>query len=223
MSGDRVVSNEIMNTGDIAESEMPNGEEPGDVQTDAVATHEPEGIGIEFHVSMRDYTMRDMEQLIVEAAAMQIIGKFGSARVAKAIEDRCAELLHAKATKALERVTTEIIDQPLTPSFGDKKPVTMREMIGLTAREYMAQGVDTEGKPHKADGWNGGRVMSRIEYLIWRGMSNQFKSELEKATTVAIVQMQREIKAAHEKLLAEQLTRFRDALAKAAPPLLIHS
>uniref|UniRef100_UPI0011848CFC hypothetical protein n=1 Tax=Mesorhizobium amorphae TaxID=71433 RepID=UPI0011848CFC len=68
------MTNEIVSTHDLAETEWDGHSEPQDVDTAMVATKEPEGKGIEFHVSMRDYTFRDMRELIVEAAARVVVG-----------------------------------------------------------------------------------------------------------------------------------------------------
>lgn len=214
------MTNEIISTYDIAEnnrdsrlrSQEPDGDD--DVHTDAVATKEAEGRGIEFHVSMRDYTQRDMEALIVEAAAMQIVGRYGDNRLSKAIEAKCIEMVDAKARAALQVVSTEIIDQPITPSFGDKKPVTMREFIGLVGREYLTEKVDYQGTKTQDSGY-GSRTMTRIEYLVGSILGKQFKAEIQNATTALISHMQAEFKKTHEAFIAEQKARVRDALAKA--------
>jgi hypothetical protein len=208
------MTNEIINTADIAEAEYDGHSEPSDIRTDAVATKEATGHGIEFHISMRDYTQRDMETLIVEAAATQIVGRRSDSHLAKAIEAKCIELVDAKARAALERVSAEIIDQPITPSFGDRKPVTMREFIGLVGREYLTETVDRDGKKIGTDGWSRHNNMTRVEYLVVTLLGRQFKAEIEKATSALISQMQTEFRKAHESVLAEQKARFRDALAK---------
>ncbi|MEJ5019273.1 hypothetical protein WH297_05910 [Ochrobactrum vermis] len=209
------MTNEIINTHDLAEQEWDGHTEPQDVDTDMVATKEAEGKGIEFHVSMRDYTMRDMETLIIEAAAMQIVGKFGDARLAKEIEAKAIALVTAKADKALDAVTTEIIDQPLTPSFGDKKPVTMREFIGLTGREYLAETVDRDGKPAKRDAW-GGTTYTRMELLAFKFMERKFKDEIEKATNAAVREIQTAINTKHAEFLKAEKARIREAIDKLA-------
>jgi hypothetical protein len=47
------------------------------VESSLEARKEPEGNGIEFHVAMTSWTLRDMEELIVQAAAQQIVGRLG--------------------------------------------------------------------------------------------------------------------------------------------------
>lgn len=209
------MTNEITSTHEMAEQEWDGHSGPEDVATDMVATTDAEGRGIEFHVSMRDYTFRDMEALIVEAAARMIVGRHNDRDLAKQIEAKCIEQVTAKADAALASVTADIIEQPLTPSFGDKKPVTMRELIGLTGREYLTERVDRDGKPYNRDSW-GGSTSTRMELLISKFMERRFKTEVEKATNAAISEVQAEIRAEHAKFLAAEKARFRAALAEVA-------
>lgn len=208
------MSNEIINTNDLAESEWDGNGEPSEVQTDAVATKNAEGRGIEFHVSMRDYTQRDMEELIVEAAARVLVGNYGDAKLAKLIEERCIALTTEKADRALADVTTDIIDQPITPKYPfmkpDAAPTTMREFIGLTGREYLTAYVDSVGRP-TTDRHYG---KTRIQYLVETYMQQAFKREIEKATIATIIEIQKEIRAKHDAFLNAEKARVRDALAK---------
>lgn len=209
------MTNEITSTHGMAEDEWSGDEGPHGVQTDMVATKIAEGRGIEFHVSMRDYTQRDMEALIVEAAARVLVGNYGDAKLAKLIEDRCIALTTAKADKALAAVTADIIDQPITPKFPSMKPdatpTTMREFIGLTGREYLTGYVDFHGKP--TTGRHYGKT--RIQYLVETYMQQAFKNEISKATSATISEIQKEIRAKHDAFLRSEKARVRDALAKA--------
>ena len=207
------MANEITSTADMADAENDGWSEPRDPDSNLVATKEPEGRGIEFHVSMRDYTLRDMEALIVEAAAMQIVGRRNERELAKAIEAKAIELIDAKATEKLAKVTAEIIDQPMTPDFGDKKPVTMREFLGLYGREYLTEIVDSEGKPSSGGYYDRGKA--RITWIVERAMQATFKREIEKATNAAITEIQNAIREQHKALLAAETARIREAIAKA--------
>ena len=207
------MATEITSTHEMAEAEWDGVSEPGDVQSDIVATDEAEGRGIEFHVSMRDYTLRDMEGLIIEAAAKQIVGRQNSGEVAKAIEAKCIQLVQERANAALASVTAEIIDQPLTPKFGDKEPVTMRQFLSLYGREYLTERVGPNGEIsresyHRLD-------TTRIEWLVSKHMQQNFKREIEKATNEAIDQVRAAIRESHKALLAAETARIRDAIAKA--------
>jgi len=201
----------IIDTQDMAEAA--GFDEDAWPQSDMAATAEsdPEA-QIEFHVQMRSWTIREMEALIVEAAAAQMIRGFGEKKFAKIIEDRAIAQVTAKADVQIDRISAEIIDQPLTPAFGAKAPVTMREFIGLYAKEYLTQTVDQDGKP-STGGW-GGKTAPRIEQIVSRLMDRKFKAEIEKATNAAVAEIQRETKAVHEALIAAEKSRLREALAK---------
>lgn len=206
------MTNEITSTHEMAEQEWDGHSEPQDVATDMVATVEPEKRGIEFHVSMRDYTFDDMEELIVNAAAKLIVGRHNERELAKQIEAKCIELTAARVNEKLSTITAEIVDQPLIPSFGkDKAPITMREFIGLTGREYLMERVDSSGNK-STDSW--GRTETRMEYLVSRMMAGKFKSEIEAATNAVMREIRSNIEARHKELLSAEKQRLADALAK---------
>lgn len=203
------MTNEILNTGDL------DGDEYGEPRSHLVATEQPEGKGIEFTVGMRGHTMTDMEELIVEAAARTLVGRFGDKTLAKMIEDKCVQQVTAKADAALHAVTHEIIDQPLTPAFGGKKPVTMREFIGLTGREYLTERVDREGKPSSGGEWRSSPTYTRVELLVSNYMQKHFKQEIEKATNGVISEVQKAVRENHAAFIEAEKARLRAALAKA--------
>lgn len=206
------MTTEIMNTADLAELDAFASDEPRNDLNDMVATKEQPPTGISFHVSMQGYTMRDMEDLIIAAAAKQIIGmRWDGNQLLKLVEQKCMEMVAEKATAALASVTAEIIDQPMTPSFGDKKPVTMREMLQLFGREYLEAQVDRDGKPHLAGSYST-PFGTRMEWLVWKALSSKFKTEIERTTNDVVREVQGAIKAHHEKVLKAEKTRFLSAL-----------
>lgn len=206
------MTNEITDTYEIAEGEWDGQSEPQEVDTSMVATHEAEGKGIEFHVSMRNYTLRDMEGLIIEAAAKQIVGAGRDRQIAKDIEERCVNLVRQKADEKLATVTAEILDQPMTPAFGEKKPVTMREFLGLYGREYLTERVDREGNPYKG-GYGSSNSFTRMELIVAKHIDRTFKEEVQAMTSKFINEIRAAYKAQHEATLAEQKKRFDEALA----------
>lgn len=210
-------TNEIISAADLAFANYDGNPMLDDGPAEAPdmnATRDPEP-GISFHVQMQGYTKAAMDDLIVEAAAQLIVGRHNKNEIAKVIEARCIDLIAARADKALAAVTADIIDQPLTPSFGDKKPVTMREFIGLTGREYLDARVGNDGKPVSSDGWGHTHSKSRIEYLVGQHMQRAFKNEIEKATNGTIRELQAAIKTEHQALLDQEKARLREALGKA--------
>lgn len=203
---------DITSTSEIAEQDWGSDEEPGEVRTDMVATEEAINRGIEFHVSMRDYTLRDMEELIIEAAAKQLVGRHNDRELAKVIEAKCIEQVTAKADAALAKVTSQIIDQPLTPKFGDKTPTTMREFLGLFGREYLTERVGYDGKPTEAYRTT---TFSRMEWIVGQLVSKKFQEELEKETNSMKREIEAQVRAQHAAFLAEQKKKFEKAFAKA--------
>jgi hypothetical protein len=167
---------------------------------------------MEFHVQMRSWTMRDMEELIVQAAATQLIGGFRDQKINALIEDRAIASITAKADDKIAGITAEIIDQPLTPKFGEREPVTMREFIGLYAKEYLTETVDIDGKPSK--GGYARNTYTRAELSVMKYMDRTFKAEIEKQTSAVTREIQSQIKAAHDAFLEQEKTRLREAIEK---------
>jgi hypothetical protein len=193
---------EIITTADIPEDELSE-------DSDFAATTESDPQEkIEFFVQMRGYTQSDMDALIVEAAARIIVGKHGDTTLAKEIQERCIELTAQKADDALNRVTKEIMDQPMTPQYGDKKPVTMRGFLELYGREYLSAKVDRDGKPSQ----NQYGSQPRMEYLVAKAMDSKFKQEIADAASAVIREVQAEIKARHAKLLDDEKAKIRHAI-----------
>ncbi len=142
-----------------------------------------------------------------------MIRSFGDKQFSKLIEERAITAITAMADEIIATVTAEIIDQPLTPQFGEKEPVTMREFIGLYAKEYLTERVDREGKPSKG-GWGREHTYTRAELSVMKLMDRRFKNEIEKATTAAINQMRDDVRKAHEAVLEQEKARIRDAISK---------
>ncbi len=205
--------NEITSTSDIDEREWDGHSEPKDVRTDMIATRTPENRGIEFHVSMRDYTQKDMEELIVEAAARVVVGNYGNSKLAKLIEDRCIALTTQAADEALASISADIIDQPITPKYpfmkADEKPCTMREFIGLTGRDYLTAYVDSAGKPTTDRRYG----KTRIQHIVEMYMQRAFDQEIRQATNAAFAEINNAIRNRQEAFLEAEKSRFRDALA----------
>lgn len=204
------MGNEITDTDELAEAEWDGSSEPSDQTADISATKGQAGEKIEFHVQMRGYTMREMDNLIVEAAARLLVGNHNEKTIAKAVEERCIALLNAKATAVLDGVTTAIIDQPLTPTFGEKKPVTMRELLGLYGREYLEARVNYEGKPETSS-YN---TRPRMQWFVEKYFDNRFKLEIEAATSKVVSEVHKSIRSAHDAFLEQEKLRLHEALKK---------
>lgn len=189
-------------------------EHEDEFESDMAATEKSTGDKMEFHVQMRGYTQRDMEALVVEAAARMLVGHRNETQLSRQIEARCIELIQETADKKLASVTAEIMDQPITPRFASSKqePVTMREFIGLTGREYLAERVGGDGKV-TSDGW-ARTTTTRLQWIVEDAVRRDFKRDIEKATSTAISEVQKEIKDQHAALIDAEKKRFREAIDK---------
>lgn len=202
----------IVETEELAE--MIGNEEDGPVSDMAATTESDPAAKIEFHVQMRSWTHRDMVDLIVEAGARQIVGSDARrGQIGKAVEEAAIKQITALADQRLATVAAEIIDQPVTPAFGAKAPVTMREFLGLYGREYLTERVDRDGKPSK--GGYHTHTYTRMELIVMQAVERKFKAEIEAATRAVVSGVQAEIKKAHVAILEEQKARIREALDKA--------
>lgn len=205
------MTNVIMNTDDVADL---LGSADEELTSSMEARKEPEGNGIEFHVAMTSWTLRDMEDLIVQAAAQQIVGRIGKEPLAKMIEAKCIELVSQKCNAHLEKVTAEIIDQPIIPAgYGAKDPVTMREFIGLTGRAFLTEKVDYNGAPSK-DSWNSRDSRTRVQYIVEQNMNAAFQKEIKEATSAVTMEVRAAIEAQHKAFFEAEKARFREALEK---------
>ena len=203
----------IADTSELAKvADFDEGSEPRD-NLEATANSDP-AAKVEFHVQMRSWTLNDMEALIVEAAARQLVGRNASeGALSKAVQEAAIRQITEKADAKLATVSAAIIDQPVMAGPGSKDPVTMRDMIGLYANEYLSAVVDREGKPSQSGGYYGGKA--RIVWIVERALDSKFKAEIEKATNAAISQIQASVREQHKAVLDAETARIRAAIAMA--------
>lgn len=210
------MSEVITETANLAEDVDFNEEEGPREDMSATVSSDP-AAKIEFHVQMRSWTLNDMESLIIDAAAKQLVGRHaGDGDLSKAVQDAAIKAITERADKKLEAVSAEILDQPMMPTWNGKEPVTLRDFIGLYAKDYLTQVVDREGKP-TTSGW-GSNGQQRIVWIVERALDRKFKSEIEAATNKAIVEVREAVKANHKELVEAEMKRLRDALSKAVTP-----
>lgn len=207
---------DIIETADIAQEKAESGEagwEDG-LQTNAVASTEEKPGGISFHVQMRSWTVADMEELVVEAAARIIVGRNGDNKLAKKIEERAITIITEHADKRLKTVAEDVLSTALTPKgYEQKNPVTIGETLAMLGREYLEQKVLRDGK--MPDGYHDkDRAKKRIEWIVEQLVIGKFKEELEASSNVFVREVRAEIKARHEAMLATERARIAEALAK---------
>jgi hypothetical protein len=204
----------IIDTSEVAEMVGFDEDEAPRENLEVTQKSDPEA-KIEFHVQMRSWTITDMEQLVIEAAARQLVGRNASeGELAKAVQDAAIRQITAKADAKMATVSEQIIDQPVMAGPGSKEPVTMREMIGLYAKEYLTEIVGPDGKI-STDYYGRTSGKARMVWIVERALDSKFKAEIEKATNAAIREIQTDVKARHDEMLAAEKARIRAAIATA--------
>lgn len=175
------------------------------------ATQKPTDSKLEFYVQMRGHTLTDMETLIVEAAARQLLRSFANA---KAMEDRILEALYLKVTSQIqERISIVASDVLSTVMVGGKEPVTVKQFIEMSWRDWLQKRVDREGKD--LTGYHGaGTAMTRVEWLLWRALEAKWARDVATATNAAVAEMQKAVTAKHTEILTAEKTKLAAALAK---------
>lgn len=207
---------DIIDTADIANEQFESGErdEDSELTTSAIASHEEKPGGISFHVQMRDWTVNDMEELVVEAAARLIVGRTSDNKLSRLIEERALALITERADARLSSVASDVLGTTLTPKgYDQKNPVTIGETIGMLGREYLEQLVGRDGKP-ATEYYDRQHGTKRLEYIVRTYMDQKFANEIKAATDAVIYQIRTEIKGRHERMLAAEKARITEALAK---------
>lgn len=204
------MSNEIVTTEDIAAS---NGDE--EVRSSIEATEEalPKGIG--FHVTMTSWTLEDMEELIVEAAARRVLGRMNDNRLAKLIEDKVLAEISARANDAIARIADDVMGHALVPAnYSQQAPVTIGETLAHLSRAYLEQMVDSDGKP-PTDHWRRQESMKRIDWIVRAAFDRKLGEEISKSTKVAADAAAKEVRAKYTEIVTSETDKLRAAIATA--------
>lgn len=206
---------DIIDTNDMAEAVDFNDDESP--RSDMVASTDEKPEGISFHVQMRGWTLNDMEALIVEAAATQLVGRVGKNRFAELVEQRALEMLEKRADAVLSKVATDVLATQLTPSgFGQKTPITIGESLGMLGREYLEQRVNEDGKPADRGGYGYDRKPTRMQWILSQTFTTKFSNELTTASANGVKEVQAAIKAHQQAVIEAETAKFREALQKIA-------
>ena len=191
----------IMDSGNLAEIEGLDASEDNDL-SDLTATKTEATETMDFHVQMRGYTMRDFEAMVINAAAHQLM----QGRTFKSeIEAKAIEIASSKVNARLNDVLKDVMQ--MTVATRGKEPVTLGQMIGMEAKDYLTASVKSDGSP--SDGW--GQSAPRIVYLVREFAKQHFASEIKAAMGTLIADM----KAALEKQLTAAIDEERRKIADA--------
>lgn len=202
-------TNVILDDGNLSELEGRDEEDGiGHGLTATETSEAPDRRGIEFFVQLKHYQFDDIETAIVHAAASQLLGRQSDRAMAKAIEERCLELLSAKIDAALEPVVKDVLDRPmLADPYSKKDPVTLREFIGLVGRDFLETRVDSQGKPSTST-----YDTPRIQRLVSELVSRDFQTEITKETRNIVNEVRTAIKSEQTKILNAEKQRVLDAV-----------
>ena len=161
----------IIDSGNVMEAE---GIDDADADfADLTATEEADPDTMDFHVQMRGYTMRDFEVMVVHAAATQLVGNRDYRRE---IEAKAAEIASEKVNDRLNEALKDVMG--MTVAKRGQEAVTLGQMIGMEAKDYLTEKVDQSGKPY--DGW-GGSASPRVQHLAGKFIRETFSKEIETA------------------------------------------
>lgn len=202
----------IMDTGNIAEIEDDFEAE----REDLTATTQAEDGKMNFFVQMNGHTMSDFEDMVVNAAAAQILCNIVPSRMQRLVEERCISLITERIDKHLGSIVADIVNQPLTQP-GRSEPITMAEHIGIVGRDYMATTVNSKGEPEKRNGW-GSNVQTRAQHLVSQVVDRDLKRHVDQETRKTIAVVREEIKSHQQAILEQERKRVSDAIKSLSEP-----
>lgn len=154
------------NAQEIADMGATQGDKSGEPQT------------MDFHVQMRSYTLANLEQVIIEAAAKQVRTGL-PANTDKLIQEKAIELADKAITAKLEPITRELFDQPmLSTRYREKEPLTLSEYIGLVGKDFLTTRVKRDGTPTTSSYDHG---EPRINRIIAEVLEKRFQKEISEA------------------------------------------
>ena len=193
----------IMDSGNLAE--ILGLEDEAEDLANLTATNNEDPDTMDFHVQMRGYTMRDFETMVVNAAAHQILAgrTFKGEIQAEAIR-QANEKLNGEVTVALRDV------MKITVMQRGKESVTLAQMIGLEAKDYLTALVNARDGSPITDHWSNNGV-PRIQFLAAQIVQQQFKAMLDSAAK----DLKKELENAVGHQIREAIEAKRVEIAKA--------
>lgn len=197
----------IADSADIAEA---HGLGPDDYCSFLEATEKPTAAKLEFHVQMRGYTLTDMETLIIEAAARQLLWSVADKHKMEArIRDAVYASVTAQIEKQIANVTADVLS---TVMVSGKEPVTVKQFIEMSWRDWLQKNVDTEGKDYTGYS-SSASPRKRFEWIVWRALESKWIREITAATNSAVAEMQKSVSAKQAEILSAEKARLAAALS----------
>lgn len=173
--------------------------------SDLTATKEADASTMDFHVQMRGYTMRDFETMVVHAAAQQLTQGLNFKSL---IEEKAFEIAGAKVNRQLSEALKDVMG--ITVTTRGKETITIGQMIGMEAKDYLTQKVDRKGNVI-SDAWSSSNHMPRIAFLVGEFVRQHFAKEIEDAMKA----LRAEISAAVSAQISDAVEAERKKIADA--------
>ncbi|MCA2013487.1 hypothetical protein LCM17_18495 [Cereibacter sphaeroides] len=167
----------IIDSGNIQEIEGLGIDESDDL-SDLTATTEKDPQTMDFHVQMRGYTMRDFETMVVHAAAQQLLG---GRNFQRQIEEAAIAIASQKVDQQIGVALRDVMGMTVTTR--GKEAITLGQMIGMEAKDYLTQQVDGQGKV-VTDSWGRSSSKPRVSFLVGQFVREHFAKEIEAAMKV---------------------------------------
>lgn len=194
-----------MDSGNIAELEELDCQEAEDL-ADLTATETEKPNTMDFHVQMNGYTMADFENMVVNAAARQLLG----GRTFQAdIKEKVNEIASSKLN---DRLTAELKDlMNITVMKRGSEDISLRQMIGMEAKDYLTETVNSNGKT-TTDSWERRNGLTRLQWIASNVFREAFKKELEQAFKDLRTELASAIQNKIKTAIDEQRKQVADAL-----------
>ncbi|MBT9385503.1 hypothetical protein KM176_16635 [Pseudooceanicola sp. CBS1P-1] len=173
---------------------------------DLTATKQADPSTMDFYVQMRGYTMSDFETMVVHAAAAQLIS---GRNFQREIKEEAAVIATNKVTAELEKATKDVMS--IVVSKRGKEDVTLSQMIGMEAKDYLTQLVDPYSGEPKTDNW-GARNIPRVQYLAGKYLRDHFKGQIDGALKDLISEVRAEISKQIAAAIAAEREKFAQAI-----------
>tara|TARA_R110000868_G_scaffold237132_9_gene491641 strand:+ start:41507 stop:42139 length:633 start_codon:yes stop_codon:yes gene_type:complete len=177
----------IIESSDVMEAEGIDLDNEDHDFSDLTATEEADPQTMDFHIQMRGYTMRDFETMVIHAAASQLIN---GRTFQTEIKEEASRIATEKVDSELAKATKDVMSIVVTKR--GKEEVTLSQMIGMEAKDYLTLSVDPhDGKPSSGS-W-GGREVPRVQYLAGKYLRDHFTKEIDGALSGLISEVKSEI------------------------------
>lgn len=191
----------IMDSGNLAEALDMRLDDEGEDLSDLTGTKSADPETMDFHVQMRGYTMRDFEQMVVHAAAHQLVG----GRTFKSeIEAKVSEIANSKLNSKLSDVMKDVMTMTVIKRGSEN--ITLGQMIGMEAKDYLTQKVGGDGKP--SDGWSSRDAKPRVEWLVQKFVQDHFAKEIKAAMDSMMSEIRGQMKLQLDQIIQAERARL---------------